>query len=454
MQKTKRPPATLVRIGLHRYALPLILGLLAPASHAADHYTPFGAERAANADGSIPAWSGGFTRTQAPEQGFAENPYAQEKPLITITAENLQRYADQLTPGQLAMFANYPTSYRMQIYPSRRSAAAPDWVYAGTQANLQSAHLVNDGAGIDQQTLHPGIPFARPKTALEIVWNHLLRWRGTYIERVEAEGAVYPNASRRFFRSRQEVAFPTYRRTQAKSDRQDILLYYSSFTLEPASAAGGGFLLVDTLDHFTQPRLSWGYDSGQRRVRRIPFVENDGPAIMGENLRTVDDTDMLNGDPTLYDWTLIGKQERWIAYNNYALPTARPDALLTPFHLNPDWVRWEKHRVWVIQATLKPDRRHIYHKRVFYLDEDTWSIAMVENYDLKDELWRLSVAHLSNFDWLPMVFTVADVFHDFRLRLYNFKGLLNGEKSAGNYNEAPPDDSYFQPARLQQRAMR
>ena len=74
-----------------------------------DTLTPVGAERAGNADGSIPPWTGGLTEFPA---GYVEgerlvDPFADEEPLFTITAENVDQYADKLTPGQIAMFKRY-----------------------------------------------------------------------------------------------------------------------------------------------------------------------------------------------------------------------------------------------------------------------------------------------------------------------------------------------------------
>ena len=417
--------------------------------------TPTGALQAGNADGSIPAWTGGLTQAPAGFRpgGFHVDPFANDVPLQIIDSAAAAHLGDALTAGQQALFARYPDTFRMHIYPSRRTHAMPEWLYESTARNHQEARLSADGNGLAH--VLPGIPFPQPRNGLEAVWNHLLRWRGTFIDRVEVEGNVYENGTRNLYRSKQEIGFATYRRTTGElPGRADILLYYSSFMIEPAHLAGGGFLLVDTLDQSRQPRLAWNYDPAERRVRRVPYAELDSPAVLSDNLRTVDDTDLFSGTPAYYEWTLDGLEEHWIPYNNYRLPLASQDALLTPFHLNPAYVRWEKHRVWKVTGRLREGRQHSVPLRIFYIDEDSWAIVISESYNARGELIRVGLAHPANFYDVPMTLTVADVFHDLRSRRYNVKALLNGEPSPGRYDGPMPPDSHFQPAQLRQRAVR
>src|ERR1043165_7166012 len=86
--------------------------------------TPIGAEMKGNADGSIPAWTGGIT---TPPAGYKPgmhhpDPFADDAPLYTVTPGNAGQYQDRLTPGQLALLKAYP-DYKMIVYPSRRSAS-------------------------------------------------------------------------------------------------------------------------------------------------------------------------------------------------------------------------------------------------------------------------------------------------------------------------------------------
>ena len=134
-------------------AMSLLVGLcstvaFAPVAFANElgaSQTPVGAERAGNADGTIPSWEGGLT--QVPD-GWKPgdprvDPFANEKALFTITAENVDQHADKLTPGQIALLKRYP-GYTMPVYTSHRTCALPDRNYQQTIANLSGAVMNSD----------------------------------------------------------------------------------------------------------------------------------------------------------------------------------------------------------------------------------------------------------------------------------------------------------------------
>jgi hypothetical protein len=84
--------------------------------------------------------------------------------------------------------------------------------------------------------------------------------------------------------------------------------------------------------------------------------------------------------------------------------------------------------VWVVEATLKPGQRHIYGKRVFYIDEDSWGILAADLYDGRGELWRLQEAHtLQRYDVLSSIH-ISDLSYDLQSRRYIVAGLENEEK--------------------------
>jgi hypothetical protein len=162
---------------------------------------------------------------------------------------------------------------------------------------------------------------------------------------------------------------------------------------------------------------------------------------------------MYNGAPDRYDWTLIGKQEIFIPYNNYRVgsPDVTYKELLTPGHLNPEFTRYEKHRVWVVEANLKEGSRHIYRKRRFYLDEDSWGAAIIDMYDERNELYRISMAYLKSYYEIPATWTSMDVYHDLQARRYHVQGLENEERSAMDFSQASPGTRYFTPQELRRR---
>ncbi|PKM26305.1 MAG: DUF1329 domain-containing protein [Gammaproteobacteria bacterium HGW-Gammaproteobacteria-13] len=419
--------------------------------------TPFGAEKAGNAAGTIPEWTGGITQAPAayktPGQHHVD-PFADDKPLFTITKANLDQYKDNLTPGQIAMFNTYPNSYQMPVYQTRRSGSAPKWVYDNTIKNASTAKLLDGGNGFSDA--YGGIPFPIPQNGVEALWNHIARYRGTYIVRRASEVAVQRNGSYSLVTSQQEAMFKFYNPKGTAADLNNIMFYYLSFTKSPARLAGGAVLVHETLDQVKEPRQAWGYNAGQRRVRRAPNLAYDTPIAAADGLRTADDTDMINGSPDRYDWKLIGKKEIYIPYNSYKVtsPEVKYKDLLQVGHLNPAFTRNELHRVWVVEGTLKSGSRHIYSKRTLFLDEDSWQAAVVDQYDGRGELWRVSIAYLKNYYDLPTTWSALDTFHDLQARRYHVQNLDNEEPSTIDFSQAVPDDGYFKPAALRRRGTR
>ena len=391
--------------------------------------TPFGAVRAANADGSIPQWTGGITSVPAGYKvgDHHVDPFAEDKALYTITAKNLAEYKSILTPGQIKLFETYPDTYKMSVYTSRRSASYPEHVYQATLENATRTELVQGGNGIVQAAI--GIPFPVPKDGLEAIWNHILRYRGEQIIREGGQAAPTASGDYTYLGFDDQLIIPYGVKGVKAEELQatNILFKFKQKVTEPARLAGTALLVHETMDQIKTPRQAWTYNTGQRRVRRAPNVAYDAPGTASDGLRTTDDFDMFNGAPNRYTWTLKGKQELLIPYNDYRLHSdnLKYDQILQPGHINPELVRYEKHRVWVVEANLKSDTRHTYKKRVFYIDEDSWQIAITDIYDNRDELYRVGVAHGINYYEVPTQWSTLEVFHDLQSRRYIAMGLDN-----------------------------
>jgi hypothetical protein len=387
------------------------------------------------------------------------DPYPQDKPLFTVTAENMGQYSDYLTEGQKALFKTYPDTFRMPIYQTRRTAAAPEWVYENTYKNALRAELADGGNSLLYS--YAGVPFPilssdDKQAGVEAVWNHITRWRGTYLQIQASEVAVYKDGKFTPTTVEQQVEFNYYRQDKTIEDLDNLLFYYLSVTKAPARLAGGAVLVHEPLNQANNARQAWGYNAGQRRVRRAPNLAYDTPIAAADGLRYADDTDIYNGSPDRYEWKLRGKREIYIPYNNYRLTSnsASYNDILRPGHLNPEYTRYEKHRVWVVEGTLKDGKRHVYSKRVFYIDEDTWGISVADQYDMNGELWRVSMAYMKTYYELPVTWTGMDVFHDLRDRRYHVQGMTNEEPEAIDYSSPPPGDRYFTPAELRRRGRR
>ncbi|MBG9993659.1 DUF1329 domain-containing protein [Pseudoalteromonas sp. NZS127_1] len=394
--------------------------------------TPMGAEKAANADGSIPAWNNGITSAPAGyEAGMHHlDPFTADKVLFTIDKSNIEKYKANLSPGQIALFEAYPDTFKMPVYETHRSASYPQFVYDATKKFAPTAELIEGGNGIKNTAI--GIPFPIPKTGLEAIWNHLLRYRGQSIERFGGQAAPTASGSYNYvgFDEQLLVKYSDPSATPAELQDSNILFKFKQSVTEPARLAGTALLVHETMDQILTPRQAWTYNSGQRRVRRAPNVAYDAPGTAADSLRTTDDFDMFNGSPNRYNWTLKGKQELYIPYNSYKLHSDKLeyDDILMPGHINPEHTRYEKHRVWVVEANLKDDTRHIYKKRVFYIDEDSWQVQVTDIYDNRDQLYRVAMAYGLNYYEVPTQWSTLEVYHDLNSRRYLAIGLDNQEK--------------------------
>lgn len=432
------------------------------AARLSKELTPYGAERKANAKGTIPEWTGGILESDIPE-GYKRlgqhhpDPYKNDKILYKITAKNMDAHSDKLSEGLKGLLKKYPETFYVPVYPSHRSASAPQRIYDNIAKNARTATLSNQGAGIENA--YGGIPFPLPYDnkgnvdPLMILWNHMTRWRGVYVVRRSSEVAVQKSGTYSLVTSQQEIDFLFYHKNGDFSTLDNRLFYYLSFTKRPARLAGGAILVHETLDQLKGTRQAWGYNSGQRRVRKAPNVAYDMPVSAADGLITADDVDLFNGAPDRYDWKYVGKKEMLIPYNSYTLdsPDVKYEDLLQKGHINPAHTRYELHRVWVVEATVKKNIRHVYGKRTFYFDEDSWGIALVDQYDTRGDLWRVTISHLMNYYEVPVLWTALDVYHDLVSERYYVSFLNNEEENSLSFSDTPPPKKYFKPAALRRR---
>ena len=404
----------------------------ADAAKLGTELTPLGGEKAGNADGSIPAWNGGLTSAPAgyTEGDFHPDPYAGEAPLFTITGANYKEHAEFLSDGLIKMFETYPDSFKLPVYKTHRSASNPQFVYDATKANATRAELLDGGNGMSGAAV--GIPFPIPANGLEAIWNHIARYRGQAVQRNGGQAAVTAGGDYNVigFDEQLLIQYSQENATPETLLENNVLFMFKQKVTKPARLAGTALLVHETLDQIKEPRKAWTYNTGQRRVRLAPNIAYDTPGTAADGLRTTDDFDMFNGSPNRYNWELKGKKEMYVAYNNYKLHsnTAAYSDILKPNHVNPDLTRWEKHRVWVVEATLKDEFRHIYQKRVFFIDEDSWQIQLADMYDNRGELYRVAVAYGVNYYEVPTHWSTLDVYHDLNSRRYLAIGLDNEEQ--------------------------
>ncbi|RXK56498.1 DUF1329 domain-containing protein [Oleiharenicola lentus] len=429
-----------------------------PARLGAD-LTPLGGEKAGNADGSIPAWSGGLTTAPA---GYAPgmhhpDPFAGEQPLFTITAANAGQYADKLTAGQQALLKAYPT-YTIPVYKTHRSASNPQRIYDATRQYAATAALTDGGNGISGCVV--GIPFTQPENGLQVIWNHLVRYRGVAAERFIGQAAPQRDGSYNLVQFEDEFLF-NYCRDDIPQEQlarelteQNVLIYFKQAVTAPARLAGSILVVHETMDQVKEKRRAWIYNAGQRRVRLAPSVEYDNPGTAADGMRTSDQFDMFNGAPDRYEWKLVGKKEMFVPYNSYKLhsDSVKVADILKPLHINQDLTRYELHRVWVVEATLKPGTNHVYSRRTFYVDEDSWQVLAVDQYDGRGQLWRVSEAHCINYYDAQIFWSTLEVHTDLLAGRYLAIGLDNENKMYDYNLKRTPQD--YTPQKLRQEGVR
>jgi len=386
--------------------------------------TPLGGEKAGNAAGTIPAWDGGLSspaKAGFPDfksPGRAPDPFPNDKPLYKITPSTAAQYADRLTEGHKALLRQYKDTYFMNVYPTRRTAALPQRLYDATKRIATTAQLAAGGNGVTNAI--EGTPFPIPKQGVEPIWNHILRYRTDSSAREIGQAAVTTGGSYNMVKFHDEF-YVVYSLAGAKEAELDnVILYFIQETVAPARLAGEILLVHETLDQAKENRRAWIYSPGQRRVRRAPNVAFDNPGTASDGLRTSDQFDMYNGSPERYEWKLVGKKELFVPYNSYKLHwgKVKADDVIKPLHINQDLARYELHRVWVVDSTLKPGQRHIYKRRTLYFDEDSWQIVAVDCYDNRDQLWRVQEGHALNYYNVPNLWTTMELTYDLQARRY------------------------------------
>ncbi|NVZ84273.1 DUF1329 domain-containing protein [Pseudomonas yamanorum] len=419
--------------------------------------TPVGAEKAGNADGSIPAWTGGIPKNAGAvdSKGFLADPFTSEKPLFVITAATVDKYKDKLSEGQVAMFKRYPQTYKIPVYPTHRTVNLPPEIYESIKRSALNVHAINDGNGLENFTGNRYYAFPIPKNGVEVLWNHITRYHGGNLRRIITQATPQTNGSYTPIRFEEEVAVPQLIPDMDPVKGANVLTFFKQSVTAPARLAGNVLLVHETLDQVKEPRLAWVYNAGQRRVRRAPQVAYDGPGTAADGLRTSDNFDMFSGAPDRYDWKLVGKKEMYIPYNSYKLdsPTLKYDDIIKAGHINQDLTRYELHRVWEVIGTVKPSERHIYAKRHMYIDEDSWQVALVDHYDGRGQLWRVAEGHAQfYYDHQVPAYTV-ETLYDIIAGRYIALGMKNEEKSSFVFGFAAKAADYT-PAALRSEGVR
>ncbi|MDR2188051.1 MAG: DUF1329 domain-containing protein [Azonexus sp.] len=442
-------------------ALVAALGLAASVAVAADEERlPWGAIKAGNKEGTIPAYTGGLPDTTSPpgfkkDSGFWPDPFADDKPLYKITGANVDQYADKLSEGTKALLKRFPT-YSVSVYPTRRSVAYPDWVIENMKKNAANPNckMIKDGLGVEG--CFGGTPFPNPKNGKEAIWNMLLAYNKGYSSWTYGDGwyvdskgnkAMTAQVNNRF---QSEYYNPNITAEQFYADGG---FYYgqSNVYSGPARSVGEGNLLKKYLDG--RPDRQWSYSPGQRRVRQSPDTAYDFPVATSGGVMLYDEIYLFGGQMDRFDWKLVGMQEMIIPYNAWRWTDTPSKEMLMDQHPNPDVMRWELHRVWVVEATLKEGARHVRHKRRYYIDEDSGGGVM----DGWDAAGKLSVAIYSPINPIydkKIARSASSWYYDFNTGVYYHSSLGADRKKGEYYNFDKVDASFYTPEGFARRTAR
>lgn len=411
--------------------------------------TPLGAERSGNASGTIPAWTGGVKAPAGYSVGMHHpDPYAADQELYRVDSSNAGQYAALLPEGLRALVERYPDFY-LRVMPSRRSAAAPQRIYDQTRANAVAAELIANGNGIKGAVA--GIPFPLPQDGMEVIWNHILHYKGEQTHMVNNQ-AVVINGRANLIKRDRHIYYVYNREGMDKAQLNNTLLYYKYRITAPAKLAGVALVVQDPMDQVVAIRKAWRYSPSDRRVRRLPSLAYDSLQPDTSGLATADVVDSFNGAPDRYEWKLVGKREMLVPYNSYAVHQhgIAYESIVGARTLNPDLLRYEQHRVWIVEAALRKGFSHPYAMRRFYIDEDSWQILAVDLFDEDAELIGLQESHPISYYEVPMFGSTLETLYHLEDGNYFVDGLDNNEPMYDFNVQMGPRD--FSPAALRRGA--
>lgn len=423
--------------------------------------TPWGAIKAGNKDGSIPAYDGGIPATTTPpgykkDSGHWPNPFATEKPLYSITAKNMAQYDDKLSDAMKELLRRYPT-FRMDVYPTHRVVNYKKPFIDATLKNAERCHTVEEGMAL--KGCIGGLAFPIPKTGAEAMWNILTSLKPdghSVIQSMYIDATGVPVIS-----VEQELVtqYPYFNSQQVEEFEKDgsWLQRYSTLQKYPPRIAGDGNTYWWSADPVNNPTKGWGYQQGNRRIRSLPDPQYDYPILVSGGAMFFDETNLFTGKLDRFDWKLLGKKEMLIPYNNYrfAYEATKDDFVKAGggHHPNPDVIRWELHRVNVIEGTLKPGSRHAYAKRRYYIDEDYPSFGMADSWDHAGKIYK---GYYSMGTWL-YDYQTAQATSMFNYDLstgITFIGLITGGTPGISVSKTPLPNAEISPDNMQRRSAR
>lgn len=406
--------------------------------------TPLGAERGGDSSGTIPSWTGGYTTAPSGWHEGQPRPdlFPDEKPMFTITAANVAAYAARLPEGALALFKHF-ADYRMNVYPSHRTAAAPASVYHSVFRNATSADAAPEGIAYGVVGAAGGIPFPIPANGFEVVWNHLLAFWGPAREARLSTYVASGGGTIDLVSAYREIAdFPYYYPDATPQSYSGYYFKTRHIDDAPPAKAGEGYLAWQPINTAQYDYRAWRYLPGERRVRRGPPLAYDTPDPDASGFEALDEYYVFFGGPDRYRFRIIGKEPMFIPYNNNRFHLRPTGEVLGPQHANPDDLRYELHRVWVVEATLAPGKHHVVPRRRLYIDEDTWFAVYSDSWDENGRLWKFGHGTMYVMPDVPAVILGSQFVYDLLLGGYTYSFSFNDEPTPYRITAPHPASAY------------
>jgi hypothetical protein len=415
---------------------------------------PQGGEMAGNKDGTIPAWDASKLLNKPPPSWKPRAdprygapymaPFPEDKPLFSINKENMGKYLDKLDAGSIELLKTRE-GYRMDVYPSRRTFGVPDWVAENTKKCATSAKLIADGLAFEGA--QACIPFPIPKNGYEVMWNMITYMREPSFAQV-TEAYVVGASGKASLVSRQRVEYDMpYWNKQLKAGESPWLYRVRTEVQGPANKVGERSMQLVPFRIDQEDTSVYSYTPGLRRVRLVPDGKYDTIVSTYGGMFNYDELSTFSGRLDRFDFKLAGKKEMYVPYNNIGFAsTPLEEVLKSPgVYPNPNVQRFELHRVWLVEATLKAGMRHAQSKKVFYIDEDSWGSVIYNAFDKEGKIVKANYAGV-NLDggFTATVGLLPTVFFDLTRGTYALSGMVtNG--AVGYFRTAPLPPTTFTP---------
>lgn len=318
---------------------------------------------------------------------------------------------------------------------------------------------------LDTATYRRGVAFPIPTTGGQAMWNTTYFFFGIHYIMSGNGFNAYADGTYAAFKQK-DIWYNVGYQEEDKKPKGEVF------------SRNGGALYCDSLEETYPPRVAgqilggclyfndtdfdaYIYVPGQRRVRKAPEVGfYDSPAIGTDGLRTADMRFVFNmtSSEEWYNYSVPMRKEVYIPYNSYTLSQPRPtfEGVVRGGHIESDLTRWELHRVWVVEGTLKSGLRHLHPFRTVYIDEDTWMGILGDAYDSRQELWRVSGMLPINYYNVPMTYKIGSFHSDL------FNGRMTGGVDWPQIGDSPsppdfltePDISLYTPQGLRKFGVR